>query len=752
MNTPNRFWTARSSGSRRFMIRMLLWITLLLVLVITIPNTASALSSGAPSAGWQRKDAPVTTGAFQQAYLKASNAGWRDNFGDSVAIDGDTIAVVASCEQSNGSGPDNDDLYCAGAVYVFVRSGGKWVEQAYLKPPNPDDYDCFGYPLSLDGDTLLAGSPTESSDGSDPFDDSAPEAGAAYVFVRSGTVWSLQAYLKAPYPDAGDRFGESVAVEGDVAFIGAVREDGNGTSEKDNSLADSGAVYVFVRKGTTWTKQAYLKASNPDAGDLFGGSLSASGDAAIAGATGEDSNGASQDDNSFADAGAAYVFVRSDTNWIQQAYLKASNAEAGDTFGWGLAIDADTAVVSSPTEDGDGSNQSNNGAPDSGAAYVFVRDGATWNQQAYLKASNAEEGDLFGDEFSVAIDGDRVVVGAPREASAGQSEDDNSASRAGAAYVFARSGSKWSQQAYLKASNAEEDEYFGYSVAIDDSTVVVGAPWEDSNGSGENDNSAWWAGAAYVYGLFPQNVNTLYVSTATRGKVGDIPFAPADILAFDLAANRWQVYFDGSDVGIRENLNAFELDEDGTILLALGRAQTIKDFGTVTPQDVVRFIPSILGANTAGRFEWVLDGSSSQLTGSSERIDALGLTDRGSLALSTMGTARMSWANGGMLKAQNEDIFARNLVTGVWSMHTDGTAVLGLGPENINGLWIDASTGDLFVTIQGAFNLGDVAGNSKDIVKLKPDLSTPGGYRPTLFWDGSAFGFPTSIDAIDIKP
>jgi FG-GAP repeat len=196
---------------------------------------------------------------------------------------------------------------------------------------------------------------------------------------------------------------------------------------------------------------------------------------------------------------------------VQQAYLKASNTGVGDFFGISVAVSASTVVVGAPYEDSNATgvdgDQADNSAPNAGAAYVFIRSGTTWSQQAYLKASNTERNDWFG--WSVAVSASTVVVGATREDSNATGVDgdqaDNSATDAGAAYVFVRggSGTTWSQQAYLKASNTEAMDYFGRSVAVSASTVVVGAPGEDSNATGVNgdqaDNSAESAGAAYVF-------------------------------------------------------------------------------------------------------------------------------------------------------------------------------------------------------------------------------------------------------------
>jgi hypothetical protein len=328
--------------------------------------------------------------------------------------------------------------------------------------------------------------------------------------VRDGTNWIQQAYLKASNTGAEDRFGISVAISGDTVIVGAVYESSNATgvngNQGNNSALNSGAAYVFVRSGTNWTQQAYLKASNTGAGDWFGFPVAVSGDTIVIGAKNEDSNATgvngNQTNNSATDSGAAYVFVRDGTNWVQQAYLKASNTGAGDHFA-PVAISGDTLVVGALLEGskatGINGNQSDNTATDAGAAYIFVRNGTNWSQQAYLKASNTGAGDHFGS--AVAISGDTLVVSAAHEASKATgvngNQSDNSAMEAGAAYVFVRSGTNWSQQAYLKPSNTRTFEgffgevpnssfEFGYSVAISGDTVVVGAPGESSNATGVN--------------------------------------------------------------------------------------------------------------------------------------------------------------------------------------------------------------------------------------------------------------------------
>lgn len=328
----------------------------------------------------------------QQDYLKANNAGANDHFGSSIALskDGHTLAVGAPAEDHLA-----DAIFNAGATYIFTRSGGHWSQQAYLTASNLGWGDHFGYSLSLsaDGNRLAVGALGESSSGSDdPNNDDHPFAGAAYVFDRSGAAWAEQAYLKASVPDRSDRFGHSLALSSDgrTLAVGADREDGNATGasgtpadQLNNSVSDSGAVYVFANNGLGWFPRAYLKASNPDADDRFGSTLALSenGDRLLVGAHGERSKamGLNGDatDNSLYSAGAAYAFTRSAGAWSLRTYIKASNTGKDDRFGAALALSADgmTAVVAAWGEaskatgiDGD---QLDDSQPHAGAVYLL---------------------------------------------------------------------------------------------------------------------------------------------------------------------------------------------------------------------------------------------------------------------------------------------------------------------------------------------------------------------------------------------
>ena len=260
----------------------------------------------------------------QQAYLKASNADGLDRFAYAVAISGDTLAVGAISEASNATGVNgnqaDDSAGLSGAVYVFTRTAGVWSQQAYLKASNTGPGDFFGWAVELSGDLLVVGAPGESSNAAgidgDQTDDSAVRSGAVYVFGRTGTVWSQQAYLKASNTGGSDFFGTSVALSGSSMVVCAFREASAATgvngNQASNTAFDSGAAYVFERAAGTWSQQAYLKASNTAAGDQFCSAMAVAGNTLVSGALNEDSNATgvngAQGNNNAANSGAAYVF------------------------------------------------------------------------------------------------------------------------------------------------------------------------------------------------------------------------------------------------------------------------------------------------------------------------------------------------------------------------------------------------------------------------------------------------------------
>lgn len=482
---------------------------LLFAMVMPLHGEDTEVLSDVDVAGILAAQSAADTTVFsQKALLRASNKEAGDYF-QAVAISGDTLVVGAPFEDGNAKGVNGNDkknnMIHAGAAYVYVRTGNQWIQQAYLKASNPGKNDQFGFSVAISGSTIVIGAFGEDSKSSTTQgDNSAADAGAAYVFTRTGITWTQQAYLKSSTAAAGNLFGYSVAIAGNSLVVGAMGESAAASGTDTTAATErAGAAYVFTRTITstasTWTQQASLKASNAGAGDLFGVSVGISGDTVVVGAQNESSdstgvNGAENDDT-LSNSGAAYVFVRADSKWTKQAYLKASNTGKGDLFGHAVAISGTTIVVGAHQESskarGVNKNQSDNSAAKSGAAYVFTRNvGKKWKQQAYLKASNTGTGDGFG--RSVAISGDSVLIGAYGEDSNARgvkgNQLNNSLVDSGAAYIYGRSSKKWSQKYYLKSSNAGKNHRFGMSAAIDANISVVSAP-----GVGKNE------GAAYLF-------------------------------------------------------------------------------------------------------------------------------------------------------------------------------------------------------------------------------------------------------------
>jgi hypothetical protein len=463
----------------------------------------------------------ITRGAAldfaQRLYVKPDVIRENYRFGAAVDLEGSWLAIGAPGDQSLANTIDGDDGNLAGldvgGVTVYqADASGVWIRQAYLKAANADIGDGFGEALAMSGDTLAVGAPLEQGLDGTPDDDSGNGVGAVYVFVRDESdVWTQQAYLKASNADNGDEFGRFLDLDGDTLVVGAWHEQSAG-AEEDNSLADAGAAYVFVRdEAGEWSQTAYLKPDEIDTGDLFGGNVTLSGDTLVVGATGEDGVAGDPADNSSNNSGAAYVFERDlEGGWSQTAYLKADNADPDDAFGANPVLEGDVLMVAAigeqsaePGLPGDPDDNSGNNV---GAVYEFARDiDGNWSQTGYFKASNAELGDEFGS--AVAYEGDTLVVGARGEAGTDSGvngdEDDSSGSRVGAAYVFFREDGVWRQAAYVKALHPDNQDEFGDAVGFDGNALVITAEGEDSAETGLGgaglDNSLNSAGAGYLF-------------------------------------------------------------------------------------------------------------------------------------------------------------------------------------------------------------------------------------------------------------
>ncbi|HNT25348.1 MAG TPA: Ig-like domain-containing protein [Anaerolineales bacterium] len=500
---------------------------------------------------------PIPDAWGEVVVLQSSDAATGDYFGKAVAISGDTIAVGAPGED----GGMEDPLADSGAVYIYQRNlGGEdmWGEVTTVYAPDAQLADQFGTALALDGDTLVVGAPKRD-------DGSTEDSGAFYIFNRnldgpdtwgfvimqyqsgyweqfgaslaldggilvvgspgyysgSGAVsvyyrnwggpdmWgSVAPHLIASDGDMDDRFGESVAIQGDTIVVGAPLEDGGDGSP----LTDSGSAYVLGRNQgdpDAWGQVTILRASNAQAGDYFGQSVAINTDTIVVGAPGQDTDL----ENPMLDTGAAYVFNRSQGGvdaWVETRVLYASDTPFYAGFGWSLALFGNTLVVGAP-------ELAISPYDRVGAAYVFNTSG-TWLEAASLQAGDAQADDLFG--WTVDVDGDTLVVGAQHEDGGfGGSYPDG-----GAVYVFQRSQAAtntWDQTAVLSGSQMQAYDYFGYAVAISGNTIVVGAYGAEGPGM---ENSA---GIAYVYERhysFPDHWDEVAVLTPTNPIIDDAMF------------------------------------------------------------------------------------------------------------------------------------------------------------------------------------------------------------------------------------
>lgn len=369
--------------------------------------------------------------------LVASDAQAGDEFGRSVAVSANRVVV--------GSWHDGDSGSNSGSVYVYDAQTG--AETAKLIASDGEAFDTFGFSVDIDGDTLIAGAPFSVF-------------GAAYVFVRSGSSWIEQVKLRPGDAAVFDNFGYSVSIDGGTAIVGSFRD--------DDIFSGSGSAHVYVRNGGSWAHQAKLMASNPEGGAWFGTSVSICGDTVVIGSPFADGLAG-------IDLGSAYIFVRNAGAWTQQAELIPDSALSGDFVGYSVSISGETVVL--------GALLANETGNDSGAAHVFVRNGTTWTEQAKLLPSDPSPEDHFG--VSVAIEDDTILVGSHW--------DNDNGSDSGSVYLFTRSGTTWQEEAKLLASDGTAADDFGFSVALEANTAVVGADLSD----GTNFD----CGSAYLFNL-----------------------------------------------------------------------------------------------------------------------------------------------------------------------------------------------------------------------------------------------------------
>jgi hypothetical protein len=353
---------------------------------------------------------------FTEAKLTASDGSEYDLFGRSVSVSGD-YAVIGTAK---------DDY--EGAAYIYEFNGTDWIETTKLTASDGSAGDEFGYSAAISGNRIVIGAAKNDYTGS------------AYIYEFNGTDWIETTKLTASDGSAGDIFGCSVSISDDRIIIGAAKDDYNGVY--------AGAAYIYEFNGRNWI-ETRLTAVDGSTDDLFGYSVSVSGDNAVIGAIKDDGKG------------SAYVFKWDGTDW-KAMKLTASDGSAGDLFGRSVSVSGDYAVVGAY-----------------GAAYAYeLFNGANWTETK-LTARDGAAGDEFG--YSVSVSGNVAVIGAY-----------GAGAYIGAAYVYGFDGTAWKAMK-LTARDGAAGDLFGYSVSVSGNAAVIGALRDDDKGAD--------AGAAYVYQL-----------------------------------------------------------------------------------------------------------------------------------------------------------------------------------------------------------------------------------------------------------
>jgi hypothetical protein len=381
-----------------------------------------------------------------QAVFRASDGASLDAFGRAVSITGDTAAVGAPLDDLPG------DMTDAGSVRVFVRSGSIWTEQATLTAPVPAANEHYGETLSADGDTLVAG--VSASIGK----------GSAYVHVRNGSTWSLQQTLTQPGdPPGTQRFGRAVSIDGDTLAVGSLRAPNGGGSQ--------GGLFIYTRSAGLWSLQGSFSGvvSGITPGS-FGTSVALSGDTVIAGAPNESFNGPS--------SGSVYLFTRNAGIWSQGGHFASATTDSFDSFGSSVAILGNVAMVSAPN-----AGVSATGGDEPGIVYFFERINGNWAETESFTSRTPSPFGTYGS--SVAI-GSEFSLAGWEEAST------TAGTTSGAVDVFANGNGTWVRAETIDAGDTGSGDRFGYSVDIEDNTAVIGAA-TDITAAGLN------AGSIYVF-------------------------------------------------------------------------------------------------------------------------------------------------------------------------------------------------------------------------------------------------------------
>lgn len=323
-------------------------------------------------------------------------------------------------------------------------------EEHKVVASDAEPIDRFGDAVAVEGDVAVIGANFE--------DDLGETAGAAYVVRFDGATWVEQQKLRASDGSQGDVFGDSVALSGDVIVVGATGH--------DHAVPHAGAAYVFRYDGMMWVEEQKLVASDAAQDDAFGSTVSASGDVIVVGAWSNDAAGPT--------SGAAYVYRYDGTMWVEEQKLVAGDARRWERYGTSVAVDGDVIVIGAP-------HDTQGGVIRSGSAYLYRHDGTTWVGEQKLVADDASEEAEFGD--AVAVSGDVILVGARQSSSVFRLP--------GAAYAYRFDGNTWVQEQKLLASDGVGLDEFGGSVSVSGDMAIIGAMRDGHEGVA--------SGSAYVF-------------------------------------------------------------------------------------------------------------------------------------------------------------------------------------------------------------------------------------------------------------
>lgn len=374
----------------------------------------------------------------EQARLTGQDTGLGDQFGTTVKLQGERLAVGSIFAFGGATR--------TGATYIFERTGSSWFERAKLTPLDTVQSGSFGLPVWLDGESMIVGSPALSG-----------EAGAAYVYELADSTWTQTAKISNE-DYVMDNFGFSLAIEGKTALVSSPRNVDNGP--------ETGKVTVYGYEHIFWNPKAVLEPSVITPGSVFGRFMSIQGDTIAVGAPGESNFN-----------GAVYIFELDGETWVEQARLTVDNPQMR-TFGRGVVLSGDRLIAIAPYEDTE--------LVDSGAAYIFRRDGDVWTQETRLSASDAAELDVFG--WTVAMDGDRAAISAVLDDDACPEDPD---CNSGSVYIFELVDEVWTEEAKLQPDIPNAGDSFGTSLALEGNTLVVGVEGDDERGDA--------AGAVYIF-------------------------------------------------------------------------------------------------------------------------------------------------------------------------------------------------------------------------------------------------------------